>query len=481
MASLLEGKKKIHFIGIGGAGMSGLAKLLLQLGYEVSGSDIVKSSVTEKLLTCGAKVFYSHSAELVRGVDLVVYSSAIPEDNPERKAAELLNIPILHRSQLLTQILKLKGKKLIAVSGTNGKTTVSSMIFSVLNAVSLNPTAIIGGKVVELNDSAVLGNGEYFVAEADESDKSFLNLFPYIAVITNIDYDHLDNYCGSFANIAEAFYKFAQLIPSDGCVIFNADCPVSSKLFTSFEKPKLNFGIENSQAVFSASILSSEKNHLKDGTFCYRNEFCLYYKGKTLGKVALKLPGKHNVANALATFATCFALGLSFHQIKSALENFQGVERRFQIIGQVNGITIIDDYAHNPTKVCATVTAAKSVKESLVGKEGRIIVIFQPHRYTRTFYLAKSFRGSFKDADEVIITEIYPAGEKPIEGVSAESIVREVKEYGSPSSVSYIPCKNEINEYLSTHLKKGDLVLFLGAGDIWKLSRELFSMLKNQK
>jgi len=447
-----------HFIGIGGTGMSALAKILLSKGCRVSGSDLADSKILQRLRNEGAEVFIGHAPEnLQEGVEVVVFSSAIPPSNIELQEARKKGLPVISRGELLAEIMKhYKG---IAVVGAHGKTTTSSMISLVLYRNGFDPTIIIGGEVNDIGSNAVYGTGEYLVAEADESDGSFLYLDPYIAVITNIDNDHLDYY-RTVEEIEKAFRTFIEGIRPDGFVVMCGDDPKLRNL-----KPQ---GIEAITYGFQEDVDFRAELVSLDGL---RTEAVVTYKGHYLGRLRLSIPGTHNIQNALAAVAVGTRLELSFSDIASALAEFRGVQRRFQEIACIDDIKIIDDYAHHPTEIKALLEMAQSLRPT------RLIVVFQPHRYTRTLFLREQFGTAFQGADLVIVTEIYSAGEKPIPGVSGELIAGEIKKTGQ--TVVYLPQMQDALEFLKKECRSGDLVLTVGAGDIWKLGKSLAEYLKN--
>ena len=451
-------KEFTHFIGIGGVGMSGLAKILLEKGYKVSGSDLAANETTSKLSSLGATVFHGHHPEhLPASVERVVVSSAIKENNPELQKARALGLSIISRGELLAELMA--REKGIAVAGSHGKTTTSSMIAWCLEKNGWDPTIVVGGEVTNIGDNAKLGRGEYMVAEADESDGSFLKLNPYIAVVTNVEDDHLDHY-GTFDNIVTAFADFLALVPPTGFSVVGTDSPVTKAL--AKEQPKvITYGFD-AEADYRAVQLQLTENHSKA---------TVQYKGTYLGTLELKMPGKHNIGNALATVAVCLELGLSFGEITEALASFQGAKRRFQHLGTAGDIKVVDDYAHHPTEISATLAAAKQL-------EPRILwAVFQPHRFSRTHQLYQEFGKAFKDADQVVITDIYAAVESPIPGVSAEIIVKAIEEEGG--KVVYLPGQQEIVTYLRDHCGPGDMVLTLGAGDIWQVGSKLLQQLRS--
>lgn len=446
--------RHVHFIGIGGYGMSAIARVLLEMGYRVSGSDVMPQESTEKLAASGAKVYIGHEPSHVEGADLVVYSTALPKDNVEMKAAQKLNIPILHRAEMLARIMD--ERRGIAVSGAHGKTTTSSMIALVMERCGLDPTYIIGGEIMNVGSNARAGTGEYVVAEADESDGSFLNYHPEIAICTNIEPDHLEHYDGDFNNLKKAYARFLGQVKPGGRVIACYDDPVVREILPGVAAETVTYGLDPAADYCASAIELADRGV----SFDFRRG------SERLGRVRLSVPGKHNVYNAMACIITCLAAGLSFDRIAAAIREFRGARRRFQVLGEAGGILIVDDYAHHPTEIEATIEAARSV-----GK--RIIAVFQPQRYTRTFFLLDAFSKAFHGADEVIITDIYsPAGEARIDGVTAERLAELIRVNSNPN-VRFIPEKEDIERELAGRLEPGDLVLTMGAGDIWKTAERL--------
>ncbi|AHD06619.1 UDP-N-acetylmuramate--L-alanine ligase [Paenibacillus larvae] len=452
----------VHFIGIGGYGMSAIAKVMLEMGYQVSGSDLAQQELTEKLIAKGARVYLGHEASHVEGADLVVYSTALPKDNVEIVAAEARNIPILHRSQMLARLMnECKG---IAVAGAHGKTTTSSMIALVMEKCGADPTYIIGGEIMNIGSNAKAGTGEYVVAEADESDGTFLQYYPTLALVNNIEADHLENYGGNFENLKKAYAQFLSQVKPGGKAIVCKDDAYIREMIPHVESEVITYGI-GSDADYQAVDI-----HLGDR----KVSFSVLYKGENLGKIELSVPGKHNVCNALATLITCLEAGLTFDQVAAAIHEFHGAKRRFQVMGEINDILIIDDYAHHPTEISATISAAKAT-----GK--RIIVVFQPQRYTRTFFLFEQFSRCFGEADEVIITDIYsPAGEKQIEGVSSAKLVDMIRQ-NSHANAEYMPKSEDVLAHLIDHVKPGDLVITMGAGNIWRVADTLAKTLQQKQ
>lgn len=449
----------VHFIGIGGYGMSAIARVMLELGYRVTGSDVVRKDLTDKLIAKGAQVFIGHEAKNVQGADMVVYSTACGEDNVERLAAKALNIPVLHRSQMLAKLMNEKAG--IAVAGAHGKTTTSSMIALVMELNGLDPTYIIGGEIMNVGSNAKAGKGNFVVAEADESDGSFLQYHPSMALVTNIEADHLENYDGDFNNLLKAYSQFLSQVKAGGHAVVCADDPYLAAMIEEHKGNLITYGLDK-QADYTA-----DKIRLGDR----KAEFTVIYKGRELGLIELFVPGRHNVYNALATVIVCLEAGLTFEQIADSIKQFRGAKRRFQVIGEIDDIMVIDDYAHHPTEIQATIAAAKAT-----GKN--ITAVFQPQRYSRTFFLLDQFSRCFAEADQVIITDIFaPEGEKRIEGVHSEKLVQLIRE-NSNSNVRYISTKEEVEEYLFQTSQPGDLIITMGAGDIWKVSERLYNRLE---
>jgi len=442
-----------HFIAIGGIGMSGLARILNAQGYQVSGSDIKETELTEKLRQEGITVFIGHREENLRAdVNLVVVSTAVNEDNPELKKARQLGIPVLHRGELLAKLML--EKKGIAVAGAHGKTTTSSMIAYVLEKQRFDPAIAVGGEIVDLGYNAKAGFGEYMVAEADESDGSFLKLNPYTAVITNIEADHLDYY-NSFANIKKAFKEFAYNLRPEGFGVFCWDNISVREILEGYNRRSFTYGFSPGSD-FMLRDYREEQNQLVAN---------LYYKNHFEGELRLKVPGKHNILNATAATVVLRNLGLSFKTIAEELINFSGAKRRFQILGEKNGALIVDDYAHHPTEVEAT------LKASNLYKDRELLVVFQPHRYTRTFHFYQEFARALTGAEKVILTGIYSAGEKPLPGVTGELIAREMEKLGRKPL--YLETLEEVYAYLEQNLRPGVLVLLMGAGNINQLGYKL--------
>lgn len=442
--------------------MSAIARVMLEMGYQVSGSDVARQELTDKLAAKGARIYIGHEPEHVQGADLVVYSTALPKDNVERQAAEQLNIPTLHRSQMLARLLN--ARKGVTVAGAHGKTTTSSMIALVMETCGLDPTYIIGGEIVNVGTNAKAGKGDFVVAEADESDGSFLQYVPAIAVVTNIEADHLENYDGDFGKLKEAYVSYLRNVREDGIAVVGADDENVRSILPKVGGTRLiTFGIDSEADYTAADITLGDR--------CV--EFSVRRGAETLGTIALSVPGRHNVYNALATVIVCLEAGVPFAGIAEAIKEFRGAKRRFQVLGEVKDMLVIDDYAHHPTEIQATIQAAKAT-----GK--RIIAVFQPQRYTRTFFLLDAFSRAFADADEVIITDIYsPAGEQRIEGVTSQKLVELIENNSNPN-VRYIPTKEEVLTLLAGKVQPGDLVITMGAGDIWKAADGLARVLRER-
>ncbi|MDD4665136.1 MAG: UDP-N-acetylmuramate--L-alanine ligase [Clostridia bacterium] len=456
-------QERIHFIGIGGAGMSGIAQILLNLGYHISGSDLQTSEITERLVSLGAVIYLGHHENnLDNRVHTVVISSAIPLNNPEVVKAQSSGIPVIQRAEMLSRLMK--RQKGIAIAGAHGKTTTSSMISLLFEKNNYDPTVVLGGEVSDLGGNAKLGRGELIIAEADESDGSFLKLCPTITVVTNIDDDHLDHY-GTPEKIREAFYKFVLKTPPDGFAVLCADDPGVAALIPEVEEEVklITYGFSPT-ADYMARDLRLEGFHTK---------FIVENRGQVLGEIVLKIPGKHNVYNALAAIAVGMECGLPFAKIAKNLLDFRGVQRRFEKIGEVNGVCIYDDYAHHPSELKATLAAAKTVGAQ------RVVAVFQPHRFSRTQFLKQEFGRAFQDADVLVMTEIYAAGERPLPGVSARLLLEEIEKQ-TGQKTEYIPDKDLIALQLAEMVRPGDLVLTLGAGDIWSVGVALYKLLKEK-
>ncbi|MCP5468750.1 MAG: UDP-N-acetylmuramate--L-alanine ligase [Deltaproteobacteria bacterium] len=449
--------QNIHFVGIGGIGMSGIAELLLNLGYRVTGSDQKHSSITTRLRKKGAKIYYQHQASNIDSSHVVVISSAIHPENPELIAARQKKIPIIPRAEMLSELMRLKYG--IAIAGSHGKTTTTSLVGHLLMSAGFDPTVVIGGKLNSLRTNAKLGKGEFLVAEADESDGSFMLLNPSIALITNIDPEHMEHY-KDFETLKETFVSFANKVPFYGSIVACVDHPVVRELAPRFRRKVLTYGLK-SPADYSAKRIRAQG---------LKQSFELKYRDKALGELVLNMPGLHNVSNALGAIAIARELDVSMRVIRTALKNFKGIQRRLQILFD-NEVTLIDDYGHHPIEIEASLKALKAAFP-----KRKIKAVFQPHRYTRTRDLFEDFSQCFKLADQVVMTEIYPAGEEAIVGISGRSLAKAVQH----SRVEYHHDKNSLAKFLHETCQKGDLIVTLGAGDITKVAHQLAKLLKVQ-
>ena len=451
---------KVHFVGIGGIGMSGIAELLLNLGYRVSGSDLKESEVTRRLALLGGVIAIGHRAEnLADDVDVVVTSSAVRRaENPESLAARARGIPVIPRAEMLAELMRLKEG--VAIAGSHGKTTTTSLIATVVAHAGLDPTAVVGGKLNALGSNARLGTGKLMVVEADESDGSFLRLAPTIAVITNVDPEHLDHY-GTVEALQQAFVDFADRVPFYGLVVLCLDHPVCQRLIPRLSKRHVTYGF-SPQADWRAEGVTLAP---------FSAAFTVLHRGKPLGRVELKMVGGHNVLNALAACAVADELGIDFKITQEALASFAGVQRRFTVRGEVAGVTVVDDYGHHPAEIRATLAGARA---SFPQK--RIVAAFQPHRYTRTRDLLGDFATCFHDAEILFLTEIYAAGEDPIHGTSGQRLLEAVQSCGHRDA-TFVSDRTDLAARVQARLRPGDLVLTLGAGDITHLGEELLALL----
>jgi len=453
--------KKIHFIGIGGSGMNGIAEVLVNMGYKVTGSDLAETETTRRLSSLGATVFIGHKAQNVSGAHCVVYSSAVKKDNPEVREAAASQIPIIPRAEMLAELMRLKYG--IAIAGTHGKTTTTSMVSMILAAANIDPTVVTGGKLNSLGANAKLGGGDFLVAEADESDGSFLKLSPTIAVVTNIDREHMDHYSG-MEDVKSAFLDFMNKVPFYGCAVICLDHPVIQSLVPNITRRFISFGLSSQADIHARGI---EHDGMK-------TSFELWYDRTKTGDITLNMPGVHNVYNALAAAAVARELDIDFSHIKAGLEGFTGVERRFHVRGEGGGIIVVDDYGHHPVEIKAVLRAAKR------GWNRRVVVVFQPHRYSRTKDLFEEFLSSFNDADKLVLTDIYAAGEEKIEGVSGTALYDGIKGFGH-KDVSYVPEAAKVPEFLLGATVPGDMVITLGAGDVWKAGVRFAELIKDKK
>ena len=450
--------QRIHLVGIGGIGMSGIAEVLLTLGYSVSGSDTRPSTITERLQDLGAVIYEGHKASNVEGAHVVVMSSAIQSQNPEVIEAHKLKIPVIPRAEMLAELMRLKYG--IAVGGAHGKTTTTSLVASILTAAHLDPTFVIGGRVNQAGTTARLGRGDYFVVEADESDRSFLLFAPVVAVVTTIDREHLDQY-SSLEDIQGAFVQFVNRVPFYGAAILCLDEPNVQAIIPSVKRPILTYGTSGQADLVISDI------QLRG----FSSEFRLTYKGEDLGIFRLPHPpGIHNVRNAAAAAAVGLYLNVPAELIRQGLANFGGVGRRFDVKGTVNDITVIDDYGHHPTEIRATLEAARGCKFN------RLLVLFQPHRYSRTQHLWDDFRLAFNLADVLVVTDIYAASESPIPGITSEALAGAIREAGH-KNVHYIRSMQESIEFLLKNSRPGDAILTVGAGNVSRASNELTVLL----
>jgi UDP-N-acetylmuramate--alanine ligase len=448
-------------VGIGGTGMCGIAEVLLNLGYQVSGSDLQENEATARLARLGARIFVGHAAENVIGADVVVISSAVREDNVEVVKAKALKIPVIPRAEMLAELMRMKYG--IAVAGAHGKTTTTSMTAMVLEAGGYDPTIIVGGRLNTIGSNAKLGEGDFIVAEADESDRSFLMLSPFIAVLTNIDEEHLDQY-RHLEEIKKTFINFANKVPFYCPVILCLDDPNLQSIIPFIERKIITYGF-STQADIRAEDFSFEEFSSTSTIFAF---------GKKLGRLKLNVPGKHNILNAMAATAVGLDLDISPRTILKALEDYTGTGRRFELKSTVHDILIIEDYAHHPTEIRATLEAART------GWKRRLVAVFQPHRYTRLAHLLHQFATSFNQADVLIVTEIYSAGEEPIPGINGQALYEEIRQFGH-KNVIYEPVLKNIPEKLTKILEPGDMLLVLGAGNVNRIIPDIIHLLERGK
>lgn len=454
--------KRIHFIGIGGIGMSGIAEVLCNLGFIVTGSDVKKSKNTDRLESLfGVGIAEGHRAENVGAAQVVVYSSAVKEDNPEVVEAKRLGIPVIPRAEMLAELMVLKPYA-VAISGTHGKTSTTSMVATILGHAGFDPTTVVGGVVETLGSNARLGASDWFVTEADESDRSFLMLYPTIAVVTNIDKEHMESYKG-MEDVVQCFTDFVNKVPFFGAAIICLDDPNVQLIIPNIKRRRVTYGM-TAQADISAH------NIRYNDTF--GSTFSVWKGDEVLGEIVLPVPGKHNVYNALAATAVALELEIPFEKVAEAFTTFKNANRRFQFKGEARGITVVDDYGHHPTEILATLSAAKN---SSGGR--RTVVVFQPHRYSRTQELMDEFALAFNNADVVYVLDIYAASEQPIEGITAEVLTENIKKYGH-KNVNYHGDIDTVADAVIPHLQEGDLVITLGAGTVTRLSDEILEKLK---
>ena len=470
---MFERYKVIHFVGIGGIGMSGIAEVLFNLGYDVTGSDIKDSETTKRLRDLGIKIYIGHETENVDDSRVVVVSSAVSDKNPEIIEAKRRSIPVIPRAEMLAELARLKYG--ILVAGAHGKTTTTSLISAILAHAGLDPTVIIGGRLKATGSNARLGQGEFLVAEADESDGSFLKLSPTIAVVTNIDREHMD-FFKSVDALKEAFVSFLNKIPFYGVSIVCVENKHLRELLPSLHRRCVTYGFNGEADISAKNIRKRFTSVSFDGT----------YKGRDLGNLDLPLLGEHNILNSLAAIGVALELQINMQVIKEALKRFGGIQRRFEFKGEAKEIKVFDDYGHHPTEIRATLKAAK--EGFLTGSQnsgsgtqeaGRLFVLFQPHRYTRTKDLMDEFASSFSDADFLVLLDVYPAGEKPIEGINSGALIEKIKKSGRNNAL-YIKDRDEAIIYIASHMRKGDLLVTLGAGDVWKIGDELLHRLRGE-
>jgi UDP-N-acetylmuramate--alanine ligase len=456
--------QRVHFVGIGGIGMSGIAEVLLNLGFKISGSDLKSSSITQRLAGLGATIFEGHRAENVTDVEVVVASSAVASDNPEVTEARKLHIPVIQRAEMLAELMRLKYG--IAIAGMHGKTTTTSMVAAVLAAGGLDPTVVVGGRVDAMGSNARLGKSQYLVAEADESDRSFLKLSPILSVVTNIDREHMDCY-RNMRDVKRAFVEFMDRVPFYGIVVACNDDPLLRRLLTSIRRRTMTYGTRRG----SDFLIKLGKSTLVEGADRPTNNFHIAYRGKDLSEFHLHVPGVHNVLNATAAIAVGIGLDIEVEQIRAALDSFRGVDRRFQLRGKVAGISVVDDYGHHPTEIRATLAAARQCGYR------KVHVVFQPHRYSRTRDLMDEFVTAFKEADSLWVLDIYPASEQPIQGINGETLARAISEKGNPSA-RYVGSFADAASIVTATAGDGDMVLTLGAGSVSQLGPMILQRLQ---
>jgi UDP-N-acetylmuramate--alanine ligase len=452
--------QQLHFTGIGGIGMSGIAEILLNLGYQITGSDVKLTPITERLSSLGARIHEGHAAENITGAAALVISSAIDEGNPELQEARRLGIPVIPRGEMLAELMRLKYG--IAIGGSHGKTTTTSMVATILNHAGMDPTVVVGGRVSTMGGSnARLGQSKFLVVESDESDGSFLKLSPILTVVTNIDREHLDHYTRGIDEIREAFTTFVNKVPFYGAAILCLDDDNVQQILPDISRRVITYG---TGAQTMLTVTQSSCGHMS-------SEFRLRYQGDDLGQFQIAVPGVHNVLNATAAVAVALELEVNIETIREGLAQFQGVDRRFQTRGEQAGITVIDDYGHHPTEIRATLAAARECHYD------RVLAVFQPHRYTRTQHLVDDFARAFNDADVVYVLDIYAASEKPIEGVSGEKIAERMTAYGHRSAIYAATIENAV-EMIASEVRSGDVVMTLGAGNIWQAGERLLTRLR---
>jgi UDP-N-acetylmuramate--alanine ligase len=472
--------QQIHFVGIGGIGMSGIAEVLLNLGYRVSGSDLKSSGVTQRLAGLGAAVFEGHRAENIAGAEVVVTSSAIATENPEVLEAHKLHVPVIQRAEMLAELMRLKYG--IAIAGMHGKTTTTSMVAAVLAGGGLDPTVVVGGRVDAMGSNARLGKSQYLVAEADESDRSFLKLSPILSVVTNIDREHMDCY-RNMRDVKKTFLEFMDRVPFYGMVVACNDDPVLRKLLPEVQRRTVTYGTKRGSDFWIKLPESAAKGQNPHPVSAKGAEtrvghplssFHVRYRGDNLGEFTLHVPGVHNILNATAAIAVGVGLDIGVEAIRAGLDQFRGVDRRFQLRGRAAGVSVIDDYGHHPTEIKATLAAARQCGFR------KVHVVFQPHRYTRTRDLIEGFTTAFGDSDSLFVLDIYAASEKPIEGISGEALARTIREKGGRSA-QYVSSFADAASSAAGVAENGDMILTLGAGSVSQLGPMILEKLKGRE
>jgi UDP-N-acetylmuramate--alanine ligase len=463
---LLGRTRRIHFVGVGGIGMSGIAELLANLGYEVTGSDAKRSDVTDRLERLGVRVWAGHDAEHIGAADVVVTSSAIRSDNPEVAEARRRHVPVIPRAEMLAELMRLRYG--IAIAGAHGKTTTTSMVALVLERAGLDPTAVIGGKLSAFGSNARLGRGDYMVVEADESDRSFLKLSPAIALITNLDREHMESY-GSWDNLQQAFVDFANKVPFYGAVVACVDDPSVREMLPRLTRRVITYGLNG----VAANVLGMNMQLEAFGSSCEVMQQTAGGAPTRLGRLRLRVPGRHNLLNSLGAIAVGLEAGVSFERIAAALEEFRGADRRFQMRGEERGVMVVDDYGHHPTEIAAVIAAARA------GIDRRVVVVFQPHRYSRTSQLLREFGIALSAADELVLTDIYPAGEDPIPGVTIEAVAEAVRAAGR-CPVHVVKSLQALPDAVRQIVRSGDLVITLGAGSIGTVPDRILDSLRDR-
>jgi UDP-N-acetylmuramate--alanine ligase len=453
--------RHVHFVGVGGIGMSGLAEILRNLEFEVSGSDLREGENTRALVALGVRVHVGHRADNVQDADVVVYSSAIKPENPEIVCAHEKGIPVISRAEMLAELMRVKYG--VAIAGSHGKTTTTSLVATVLRAAGLDPTVVVGGRMASFGSNAKLGTGDLLVAEADESDGSFLRLTPTIAVVTNIDPEHLDHY-GTHERLKEAFLEFIEKVPFYGLAVLCLDHPHVQHLLPRVNRRHVTYGLSQ-QADYSARDIRIQG---------IRTTFRAFRHGSDIGEFCVRLPGHHNVLNTLAAIAVADELEVPFDVLREALSSFHGVARRFSVVDEPSGVILVDDYGHHPAEIRATLAAARRAFG------GRVLVAFQPHRFTRTESLFDDFAQAFNDADEVLLADVYAAGEQPIAGADSSHLADAIRDHGH-HSVAYVPDMAQMASRLAAAAKPGDIVLTLGAGDINKILKSVGSEIRGME